>query len=180
MKTKNMSSHFPWLALALALALAAVTNCSSTSNVGPATTASAGSETEAEAGAGGNAGEAPVIATLCGVKAEFSQCDPISGSPCNIAGGDICEHSAALGGFKCYSGLPLAGPGKFCDEQTAFCGPGTTCDNFTQQCTHYCCVDSDCAHGPCTPGVDTDGAAKMGICVGEYGSPEGGAGGSGG
>ena len=172
MNTNKLRSHLPWVALALAFS--AVTNCSDTSD------ASTRAILATEAGAGGSGGEAPVAATLCGATAQFSQCDPISGSPCNVAAGDICEHSAALGGFKCYSGLPLAGPGAFCDNETAFCGLGTTCDNFTQQCTHYCCVDSDCAHGACTPGVDKDGSAEVGVCVGEYGLPEGGAGGSGG
>ncbi|HYQ04705.1 MAG TPA: hypothetical protein VER96_38790 [Polyangiaceae bacterium] len=183
---RHSNQRLLWVAFTVGLAT--VTNCSSSPSarrssvqMGPGD--AAGAAGAADAGAAGETQRA--AAALCGVVGDNSECEPISGAPCNIAGGEICEYSGAHGGYMCFLKAQLAEPGGFCDyQQMVFCGPGMTCDNFTQKCTHYCCKDSDCSQGPCTPGIIKDGAAAMGICVDEYGAPgddgEGGAGGAGG
>ena len=151
-----------------------LTHCSDDSTSSPS--ASAGEAGASEAGSSSaEAGQASVL--VCGQPTSVSTCDPLTGSPCDLAAGETCDHSGMLGGFMCFPGPNSAGPGETCDNNTSFCGPTTACNVGLSQCEHYCCGDSDCTHGFCTPKLFVDGAASVGICDGEYaGLAEGGAG----
>ena len=179
MRSQSFSHRF---ALASVLCTLAVTvmNCSDNSTTSPGGAGSAGDADNGDAGSpSAAAGQSSVL--VCGQPTDFSQCDPRTGSACDLAAGETCDHSAPLGGFKCFPGPNSAGPGEFCDNETVFCAATTACNVELSQCEHYCCVDSDCAHGFCTPDQFVDGKAAIGFCTGEYaGVSDGGAGGTGG
>jgi hypothetical protein len=128
-----------------------------------------GGETRiSSSGSPGQAGESWGPILICGKRTKISQCDPISIEPC--PSGTICEHSASLGGYKCFDNPQPAQAGEFCDNQTALCGPGLYCeDSELWVCQHYCCEDSDCTEGKCYGGFYEDGEATIGFCFEEYG-----------
>jgi hypothetical protein len=158
----NYLRHLKLVALVAVLA-PAFTNCSSDSSSGSASTSDAGSPS-------GEAGQGPV--TICGKPATVSECDPITASQCDIANGETCDHSASLGGFKCFPGPNSSTVGQMCGDTGPFCGPSTACNTDIWLCEHYCCSDADCGLGRCFPGQFTDGQASIGVCLGEYPDPK--------
>jgi hypothetical protein len=133
------------------------TNCSSDSTP-------RGGSKSGDAGAGG---ESTIL--ICGQLGTVSECDPVTAVPCDLAAGETCDHSTALGGFKCFSGPNPQGAGERCDTQGLFCGPSTACNTTTNVCVHYCCTDAQCAKGHCVAEPQlSDGKAAPGACEDEF------------
>jgi len=177
MKSQALHRSLPFAGLVCVLALS-VTNCSD-ELLGPA--ASAGSSGEAgeggEAGSSpigmGEAGAAPVV--ICGQSTTADACDPVTGAPCDLAGGETCDQSVSFGGYKCFPGPNPAGPGEYCDSESLFCGAKTRCVfDEPPRCDHYCCKDADCEHGTCATGMLIP--ETLGVCLDEF--PNLGAGGA--
>lgn len=165
MNCRRVFGRIKWIHLTLVPAFWAV-HCTDDANDKQS------SQPEASGGAGGGsvegqAGESFGPIVICGNRTKLSECDPVSAQPC--AEGTTCDHSAALGGFKCFENNQAAA-GEFCDNETAFCGPGLYCETTTLMvCQHYCCESSDCVEGECYGGFYEDGEATIGFCFDEYG-----------
>jgi hypothetical protein len=155
--------------------------------------ASAGEAGETSA-TGGSSGGFP---SSCGKLLGFSECDPVTGFPCDLEAGETCDLEVMLGAYTCFEGPNDATFCGSCDPDLGeFCGAGTTCNFDYPRCEHYCCDDSDCASGTCLRNPfaleDDNEAARVGVCAeeaeamctadgedGEGGAGAGGAGSSG-
>lgn len=106
----------------------------------------------------------PMPDLSCGAVLEGSTCDPVTAWPCDTARGETCDYSNTAGAFRCFPGpndVPFCGA---CNTSDAFCGAGLLCDIFIG-CERFCCQDSDCKIGRCTPNVYGDDAfASVGHC----------------
>jgi hypothetical protein len=138
---------------------------------------------------GGSGGSGEVFPSSCGKILGFSECDPVSGFPCDVDAGETCDFLNMLGGYSCF---PAPNDAVFCGgcdaELDQFCGAGTTCNFDYLRCENYCCDDSDCESGTCQRNPfgleEDDEAALVGVCAEEAEalctSGEGGASSSGG
>jgi hypothetical protein len=141
---------------------------------------------------GGSGGSGEVFPSSCGKILGFSECDPVSGFPCDVDAGETCDFLNMLGGYSCF---PAPNDAVFCGgcdaELDQFCGAGTTCNFDYLRCENYCCDDSDCASGTCQRNPfgleEDDEAALVGVCAeeaeavctgSEGGASSGGAGGA--
>lgn len=141
-------------------------------------------------GASGASGEE--FPSSCGKLLGFSECDPVTGFPCDVEAGETCDFEVMLGAYSCFE---APNDGVFCGgcdaELGEFCGAGTTCNFDFLRCENYCCDDSDCSTGVCLRNPfgleDGDEAALVGVCAdeaeavctsGEGGASAGGAGGA--
>jgi hypothetical protein len=156
---------------------------------GTNSTAGEAGDSSAPGGSGGSGGSGEDFPSSCGKILGFSECDPVSGFPCDVAAGDTCDFEVMLGAYVCFPGPNDAEFCGGCDpELEQFCGAGTTCNFDYPRCDHYCCDDSDCASGTCVRNPfgldDDDEAALVGTCTEEAvalcTSGEGGAGPGGG
>ncbi len=109
----------------------------------------------------------------------LGECNPVTNSPCDTAGGFACD--VAMSGanmFSCYGPPNTAGLCEPCDGST-FCRAGTTCidTEVGARCARFCCADEDCgAQGKC---LIESANVSVGLCV-PNGSGTGGGGGAGG
>ena len=91
------------------------------------------------------------------VDATTVKCNPVTGSPCNVASGETCDADGDTG-FSCYPGQNEAKACEACG--VAMCGVGTTCMNGT--CVSYCCTNGDCGSGvTCMKILESD----VGVCL---------------
>ena len=159
MKYKSVSR--PLLAFGLASVLAlSIADCKSSSN-GP----SGGSGEAGEAGSTSQTGQGP--SSFCGKVSAFSECDPLTASPCNAAAGQTCDYDFPSGTFKCFTWPKFSAAGELCGE-TNNCGPTVTCNINIEKCQHFCCSDADCDQGSCYAEVFSDGNASVGVCGDEF------------
>jgi hypothetical protein len=108
----------------------------------------------------------PMPASSCGLVGT-SVCDPITGWPCNVAEGEVCDYSNTGGRFQCYPGPNTAGFCGACGFLGPGCGVGFTC-NYSDWCERHCCDDDDCGSGTCV--LDYYGnpnVAAVGFCQAE-------------
>lgn len=131
---------------------------------------------------GGAAGDSAAIAqagrspsTVCGKVSDFSECDPLTAAPCDIAGRETCDYSIGEGIFECVRWPQPLAAGDKCGASLN-CGATTTCNIQIEKCQHYCCSDRDCDQGSCLLDVFADGEASAGVCYEEF-TGEGGMGG---
>ncbi len=148
--------------------------------------AGAAGDTSAPGGSGGS-GAGDEFPSSCGKLLGFSECDPVSGFPCDLEAGETCDFEVMLGAYACFEGPNDATFCGSCDPDLGeFCGAGTTCNFDYLRCERYCCDDSDCASGTCLRNPfqleQDDEAALVGVCAEEAealctaGEGEGGAG----
>ena len=156
------NSHCLQLSCVICLLALAFTDCSKTdsSSVAKSNAGDAGSAGEGGVGAG------PAV-KVCGGLGAISQCDPVTASQCDLAAGETCD-DAVKGGFQCFPGPNLGKAGDFCDNDTVYCGATLVCDMDRAVCAHFCCDDSQCRKGTCTPSIYTDGEASVGECLDEF------------
>lgn len=71
-------------------------------------------------------------------------CNPVTNQGCGA--GQACDFDGKA--FKCFGGSNTVQACGACDSSAGpFCAPGYTCWGGHQQCTHYCCANSDCGSG---------------------------------
>ncbi|APR86834.1 hypothetical protein A7982_12183 [Minicystis rosea] len=102
----------------------------------------------------------------------FTVCNPFTGAPCDLAGGQTCDWDGAS--FSCFDPPNVA---KLCQDcgPGAYCVPGMTCLE-SKKCTPFCCDDGDCGTGAvCNKVLIGDG--HVGVCTA---TPSGTGGGDGG
>lgn len=143
----------------------AFTDCTSTDSNNNIKSNADSADSAGSAGEGG-AAAGPAV-KVCGGLGAISQCDPVTASQCDLAAGETCD-AAVKGGFQCFPGPNLGKPGDFCDNDTVFCGATMVCDMDRAVCAHFCCDDSQCSNGSCTPGIYTDEEASVGECLDEF------------
>lgn len=142
-----------------------------------------GGDSSAPGGSGGSAGSGDEFPSSCGKLLGFSECDPVSGFPCDVEAGETCDFEVMLGAYQCF---PAPNDAVFCGgcdaELDQFCGAGTTCNFDFLRCERYCCDDSDCSSGSCIRNPfgleDDDEAALVGVCTAEAAAVCGGEGGA--
>jgi hypothetical protein len=94
------------------------------------------------------------------------QCDPFTGVPCDVDGGEACDIDWS--GFTCFpgpSGATLCDPcGVDAPDGGAadWCDVGMTCVD-SNRCAAFCCDDGDCGSGVCDK--DSLGDPDVGVCV---------------
>jgi hypothetical protein len=87
-------------------------------------------------------------------------CNPVSGTPCDVLGGETCEYDGA--GFTCQAIGETAQACRPCRLGLApSCAANFTCRGTLHRCSRYCCGDLDC--GPGVPCV-LQPPSKVGIC----------------
>jgi hypothetical protein len=94
------------------------------------------------------------------------ECNPITGEPCDLAAGAVCDASyvgGALAKFRCYGPPNTQTLCEPCGATAGFCGVGLTC-TAAGTCAKLCCTADDC--GPnATCSTKAGGGFGAGICT---------------
>ena len=73
-------------------------------------------------------------------------CNPVTNGGCDVSQGQACDYYNNQ--FQCLGGSNVTPACAACDNTNGpFCMPAFTCANGRNQCTRYCCNDSDCGAG---------------------------------
>jgi hypothetical protein len=87
-------------------------------------------------------------------------CNPVTGTPCDVLGGETCEYDGS--GFSCQAIAEAAQACRPCRlGMEPSCTVNFTCRGTLYRCSRYCCGDADC--GPGVPCV-LQPPSKVGIC----------------
>ncbi len=162
MKLKSISRSLAACGLVCLIA-SNLTCCSDSTTSEALTTSVSGS------GPGGGSAEGGAAPSLvCGKRSAFSECDPLTASPCDVAANETCDYDFVTLTFHCVAWSKVQSAGEACGDPLN-CGATTTCNIAIEKCQHYCCSDSDCLQGSCAfPGVFVDGDAESGVCADEF------------
>jgi hypothetical protein len=160
-----MNTTAPWILGSIALLTAAAACGSSGASTGSGGTAGAAPSSSSSSGAGlaGTGGT--------GGKPMYTLCDPFTGLPCDLPGGQSCDWDGTA--FSCFAPPNTA---QLCDDCMLgnYCAVGLTCLD-SNKCSAFCCDDGDCGSGG-TCDKTLLGDPGVGVCVIAGSTPDGGTG----